>query len=70
MNGFLLACATCARNFTDDGPNAASWSIFFLLAVIVPVLGGVFFFMLRLIRRSDAALDPELRDDLPVSVTR
>jgi hypothetical protein len=63
----LLACATCASNFTDDGPNAASWSIFFLLAVILPVLGGVLFFMVRLIRRSDATLDPELRDDLPFS---
>lgn len=66
----LLACASCASNFTDDGPNAASWSIFFLLAVILPVLGSVVFFMVRVIRRSDAALDPELRDDLPVSSIR
>jgi hypothetical protein len=66
----LLACATCASNFQDDGPNAASWSIFFLLAVILPVLGGVMFFMFRLIRRGEAGLDPELRDDLPVSSTR
>ena len=70
MNSTLIACATCAANFQDDGPNAASWSIFFLLAVILPVLGSVLFFMVRLIRRSDASLDPELRDDFPLSSTR
>jgi hypothetical protein len=59
----LLACATCAVNFQDDGPNAAGWSILFMLGMILPVLGGVMFFMIRLIRRSDAGLDPELRDD-------
>lgn len=62
----LLACATCAANFQDQGgPNAAGWSIFFLLGMILPVLGGVVFFIARLIRRSEAALDPELRDELP-----
>ena len=61
----LLACATCAVNFQDDGPNPAGWSILFMLGMILPVLGGVLFFMIRLIRRSDADLDPELRDDVP-----
>ena len=60
----LLACATCAANFQDEGPNAAGWSIFFLLGMILPVLGGIVFFLVRMIRRSEAALDPEFRDDL------
>jgi hypothetical protein len=62
MTSLFLACVTCARSFQDH-TNAIGWSIFFLLAMILPVLGGVVFFMVRLVRRSDAALDPELRDD-------
>lgn len=57
----LLACATCANNFRDDG-NAAGWSILFMLGVILPILGGVVFCMVRLVRRSNT-LDPELCDD-------
>ena len=60
----LLACATCASNFQDETTNAAGWSIFFLLGMILPVLAGVVFFMIRLARRSEQTLDPELRDDL------
>lgn len=58
----LLACATCANNFRDDG-NAAGWSILFMLGVIVPMLAGVVFCMVRLARRGDGELEPELRDD-------
>lgn len=62
----LLACATCASNFVDnDGPNAAGWSILFMLGVILPLLGGIVFFLARMIRRGEAALEPEFRDDLP-----
>jgi len=61
----LLACATCAANFQDEGPNAPGWAILVMLCIILSVLAGVTFFMIRLIRRSDAGLDPELRDDLP-----
>jgi hypothetical protein len=63
----LLACATCAANFEDDTTNAAGWSIFFLLGVILPVLAGVVFFMIRLARRSEQALDPEFRDESPAA---
>jgi hypothetical protein len=70
MTEALLACSTCAVNFQDNGPNAAGWSILFMLAMILPVLGGVVFFMIRLIRRGDAGLDPELRDDVPAAPTR
>ena len=63
----LLACATCASNFQDETTNAAGWSIFFLLGVILPVLAGVVFFMIRLARRSEQALDPEFRDETPAA---
>ena len=64
MNDLLIGCATCANNFIEGGgPNAAGWSILFLLAVIVPVLCGVGFCMARLALRERDALDPELRDD-------
>lgn len=65
MNDSILACLTCAKNFADH-TNAIGWSIFALLALILPMLGGVVFFMVRLARRGDASLDPELRDE-PVS---
>ncbi len=61
MNLSILACLTCAKNFADH-TNAIGWSIFALLALILPMLGGVVFLMVRLARRGDAALDPELRD--------
>lgn len=57
----LLACATCAKSF-EDHTNAIGWSIFLLLGVIVALLGGVVFFMVRLIRRGESELDPELCD--------
>ncbi len=47
----------------EGGGDAAGWSIFFLLVVILSVLGGVGFFMVRMISRGDQNLDPELRDD-------
>lgn len=58
----LIACATCASNFRDEG-NAAGWSILFMLVVIVVMLAGVVFCMVRLARRESQSLDPELRDD-------
>lgn len=69
MTDTLLACATCASNFQDETTNAAGWSIFFLLGMILPVLAGVVFFMIRLARRSEQALDPELRDDLTAATS-
>lgn len=61
----VLACATCASNFQDETTNAAGWSIFVMLVIILPMLSGVVFFMVRLARRSSESLDPELRDELP-----
>lgn len=62
MNFLPLACATCASNFQDDGANPAGWSIFVMFVIIMLVLGGVTFFMARIIR-SSSQLPPELCDD-------
>lgn len=58
----LLACSTCSATFGASG-DSIGYSIFFLLLLILAVLGGVAFFMARLIRRDAANLDPELRDN-------
>jgi hypothetical protein len=47
----------------DGGGDAAGWSIFFLLFVIVAILSGVGFFMVRIVRRERDSLDPALVDD-------
>lgn len=57
-----LACSTCRVSFEASG-DSIGYSIFFLLIVILAVLGAVGFFMIRLARRENASLDPELRDD-------
>ncbi|MFD2258016.1 hypothetical protein ACFSSA_15150 [Luteolibacter algae] len=58
-----LACSTCRVSMVEGGGDAAGYSIFALLVVILAVLGGVGFFMLRIARRENENLDPELRDD-------
>ena len=47
----------------EGGGDAAGWSIFFLLIVILAVLGGVSFFMFRIARREKEHFDPSLSDD-------
>jgi sugar phosphate permease len=49
------------------GGDAAGWSIFFMLVVILAVLSGVVFALVRMARRGAADLDPELQDDFPVT---
>ncbi len=45
------------------GGDAAGWSIFFLLFVIITMLGGIGFFMFRIARRQSEHFDPTLSDD-------
>ncbi|MES2477039.1 MAG: hypothetical protein V4640_14740 [Verrucomicrobiota bacterium] len=59
----LIACGTCRETMVAGGGEAASWSIFFLLAVILAVLAGVVCFMICLARREKQNLDPSLSDD-------
>lgn len=59
----LLACSTCRVTMLEGGGDAAGWSIFALLMIILPVLGGVAFFMFRIARREREFLDPDLMDE-------
>ena len=53
------------------GGDAAGWSIFFLLGVILAMLGGIGLFMFRMARREKQHLDPSLSDDyVPSDPTR
>lgn len=47
----------------EGGGDAAGWSIFFLLVVIVAMLSGVTFFMFRIAKREREHFDPTLSDD-------
>ena len=67
INPFLLACSTCRVTMVEGGGDAAGWSIFFLLVVVLAMLGGIGFFMFRIARRERANFDPALSDDyIPV----
>ena len=59
LDSFHLACSTCAKSFQEGGGDAAGWSIVFLLATIVPVLGATGICMVRIVRREREALDPK-----------
>ena len=58
-----LACSTCRVSMVEGGGDAAGWSIFFLLVVILGMLGCVAFFMFRLARREKEHFDPALCDE-------
>lgn len=59
----LIACSTCRVTMVEGGGDAAGWSIFFLLIVILAMLGGVAFFMIRIARREKEHFDPAYADD-------
>ena len=59
----ILACATCRDTMIVGGGDAAGWSIFFLLGVVLAMLAGVGFFMVCMARREKANFDPTLSDD-------
>ncbi|MCU0776096.1 MAG: hypothetical protein MUF86_00300 [Akkermansiaceae bacterium] len=59
----LFACSTCRVSMIEGGGDAAGWSIFFLLVVILAILGGIAFFMFRIARREREFFDPSLSDD-------
>jgi len=44
----MIACVTCQNNSALGGSDAVGWSIFFLLIVILAMVGLVAFFMVRL----------------------
>lgn len=57
-----IACSTCANSFQEAGGDAAGWSILFMLATIIPVLGVTGICMVRFMRREREALDPRYFD--------
>lgn len=59
----LIACSTCRVSMVEGGGDAAGWSIFTLLVVILAMLGGLGFFMFRMARREKEHFDPTLSDD-------
>lgn len=59
----LLACSTCRETMIAGGGDAAGWSIFFLLIIILSMLGGIAFLMCRIARREREHFDPTLSDD-------
>lgn len=64
MNTVLnLACSTCRVTMLEGGGDAAGWSIFALLIIIVAMLAGIAFFMFRIARREREHFDPSLSDD-------
>jgi len=60
---FFIGCSTCRINMIEGGGDAAGWSIFFLLVVILALLAGIAYFMICIVRREQAHLDPSLSDD-------
>lgn len=59
----IVACSTCRVSMIEGGGDAGGWSIFFLLAVILAVLVGIVFCMIRIARREKESFDPSLSDD-------
>jgi hypothetical protein len=59
----FLACSTCRNSMIEGGGDAAGWSIFFLLGVILAMLGLIAFFMFRIAKREREHFDPTLSDD-------
>ena len=59
----FLACSTCRNSMIEGGGDAAGWSIFFLLGVILAMLGTIAFFMFRIAKREREHFDPSLSDD-------
>ena len=67
----FIACSTCRITMIDGGGDAAGWSIFALLVVIVAMLSMIAFFMIRIARREREHFDPSLSDDYaPAKTTR
>ncbi|YCM44377.1 hypothetical protein V2O64_24025 [Verrucomicrobiaceae bacterium 227] len=65
----VLACATCASAFKHGGQDAAGWSIAVMLMVILPLISGVLWAMIRIAKREKADLDPRYCDDYVAPAT-
>jgi len=59
----IIACSTCRVTMIEGGGDEAGWSIFALLVIILGMMSACGFFMLKIARREQQFLDPELIDD-------
>lgn len=62
IESLILACPTCANNFSEAGGNAAGWAIMFMVVVVVAMLSTIGFFMVRIAKRESEGLDPQYQD--------
>ncbi len=62
----IFACSTCRITMVEGGGDAAGWSIFFLLGIILAILSAIGFFMFRIAMRQKEYFDPTLSDDYVV----
>lgn len=60
----ILSCTTCAQSFEHAGRDAAGLAILFMLAIILPLLAIIGFFVVRIARREKSHLDPQFQDSL------
>lgn len=63
LTTLFIACGTCRETMLAGGGDAAGWSIFSLLFVILAMLGAIVFFMIRISRHEKLHFDPSLSDD-------
>ena len=63
LTTLFIACGTCRETMLAGGGDAAGWSIFSLLFVILLMLGAIVFFMIRISRHEKLHFDPTLSDD-------
>ncbi len=57
-----LACSTCRVTMVEGGKEAAGWSIFFMLIVILAILSGIVICMARIVMHEKKHRDPTLTD--------
>jgi len=59
----IIACSTCRITMIEGGGDEAGWSIFALLVIILGMMSACGYFMIKIARREQQFLDPELIDD-------
>lgn len=62
MNTMTLACQTCAEAFKESHGDAAGWSIFTMLCIIVPIASFVIFCFIRIAYRQKKFATSEFDD--------
>ncbi len=61
-DNLTLACQACRSAFMHGGKDAAGWAIMFMLAIIIPMLIAVAFFIYRIAKRQSLHADSQYDD--------